>query len=93
MNHTLRSSGYTASVYDFVEADTTGGTFIVLLPPLATCSPDERVTVKIVNGANPLTVDGSGGDLVDSGGSYTLTVLKESANFVANHDLSDWLVT
>ena len=85
-----KTSAYTASPGDFVEADPTAAGFVVTLPLAASCI-GQRVIVKNVSGSvNTITVTASGADLIDGLATYALAGARTSADYVS--DGTKWMV-
>lgn len=91
MRHIRKAADYTAAINDFVECNTSSGSFTVTLPALSTVTAGDRVEVQLFLGSNPVTVEGDGSDTINGVLNKTLTVVKERYRYTANSDLTDWI--
>jgi hypothetical protein len=95
---TVQASAYTASPYDLVVCDVSGGGFTVKLPQTAPNAA--RVGFKLVNvsssAQNALTVQCQGSDVINKAGgptSATMILLNQGAVYQYDAALQIWYIT
>lgn len=86
----VKTSNYTASAGDLVQADPTSGSFNVTLP-LASANAKKVISVKFHGSStNAVTVTHSGSDTIDGGSSFTLAAQNQCVSFVSDGS-TNWI--
>lgn len=82
-NPGTKTAAYTAVFGEVIPVNTTGGAVTITLPPA-----DRRgeISVRLLAGAYPITVDGDGTETIDGATTTTITMIGESRIFVSQGD-------
>jgi hypothetical protein len=83
----VKTGAYTASTWDFVLCDTSGGAFTVTLPA-ASGNGDAQISIKLVTAGNTLTIDGNASETIDGATTVTLNAQYEALTMIC--DGSNW---
>lgn len=85
-----KTTTYTVTATDSViKADATGGAFTITLPTAVGCA-GRVYTIKKVDAANNIIVDGDGSETIDGADDYTLSTQWQSIKLVS--DGANWLL-
>jgi len=89
--YVAKTAAYTLTASDsIVSADATGGAFTLTLPTAVGITGREYVVKRINAGANNVTIDGAGSELIDGAATLVLTAQWQAARVVSNG--AGWLV-
>jgi hypothetical protein len=86
-------AAYTAAYFDFVLADSSGGSFTITLPT-ASGYKGVPIKVKAINSGpttNPITIDTTGGETIDGAASRQITAAFGELEFISDGD--EWFIT
>lgn len=90
-NITNVSAAYAVTAGDnVVAADTSGGSFTVTLPDIAT-NRQRQVTVTKLDATNTLTIAGAGADTIQGGATSSLTAIS-TLTYAAPETGTDWIL-